>query len=178
MTRDDAKIVIEDGGSDVIDQLQPLWLCLHRHHQAVGPSLAPYVDDRTSWKMRRRYYAECLAHPGSFVRIARRGKAAVGYALVRVEATTTIWSDTWITGDRTAEVVTLVISPEERGHGTGTALLDAVEAEIERLKIGDVIIGAIPNNIRVLELYRQRGFEPTWLVMTRFAARRRHNGNE
>lgn len=171
MTQDRSKIVIEVGGSNVIDELRPLWLSLHRHHRIVEPSLAPYVDDQTSWRMRRRYYDECLAHPESFVRVARRAKAAVGYALVRVERTTTMWSDTWVTGDRTAEVVTLVVSREERGRGIGTALLGAVETEIERLGIGDVIIGAVPNNIQALELYRQRGFEPTWLMMTRFRAR-------
>ena len=123
--------------------------------------------------MRRKYYAECLAHPESFVQVARRGITAVGYALVRVEPTTTIWSDTWVTGEPTAEVVTLVVSPEERGRGIGTALLGTVDAEIERLGIGDVIIGAVPANTQALELYRQRGFEPTWLIMTMFAARGR-----
>lgn len=123
MTQERSKIVIEVGGSNVIDELRPLWLSLHRHHRTVEPNLAPYVDDQTSWRMRRRYYDECLAHPESFVRVARRAKTAVGYALVRVEPTTTMWGDRWVTGDRTAEFVTLVVSREERGRGIGTALL-------------------------------------------------------
>jgi ribosomal protein S18 acetylase RimI-like enzyme len=165
--------VIEVAGSNVIDELRTLWLSLHRYHQDVEPNLAPYVDDQTSWKMRRKYYDECFAHPESFVQVARRGKTAVGYALVRVEPTTTMWSDTWVTGDRTAEVVTLVVSPEERGRGIGTALLSAVEVEMAKLGIADIIIGAVPSNTQALKLYRQRGFEPTWLMMTRFAARGR-----
>jgi ribosomal protein S18 acetylase RimI-like enzyme len=46
------------------------------------------------------------------------------------------------------------LSPEERGRGVGNALLDAVEAELERPGIGDVIIGAVPSNTNVLETYR------------------------
>lgn len=51
--------------------------------------------------------------------------------------------------------------------------MDRVEAKLERLGVKDVIIGALPTNAEVLELYRQRGFEPPWLVMTRFAERHR-----
>ena len=74
-------------------------------------------------------------------------------------------------GGKTAELETIVVAPEWRGQGIGTVLMDRIEAELDRLEIKDVIIGVLPTNVAVLELYRRRGFEPTWLVMTRFAER-------
>ncbi len=158
---------IESGTGSSLDMLRPLWLTLHRHHQAIAPNLAPYVDDNTSWAMRRQFYGECLSHKGSFLFLAYVGDDLVGYALVLVQATSAMWSDTWVTGDRTAELETLVVAPEQRGKGIGTLLLDRVESELDRLGITDVIIGSLPSNTRTLDMYRRRGFEPTWLVMTR-----------
>src|SRR5260370_38821308 len=79
-----------------------------------------------------------------------------------------MWTDTWVTSDRTAELETLVVTPELRGQGIGALLLDRVESELDRLGIKDMIVGALPTNTDVLDLYRRRGFEQTWLVMTGF----------
>ena len=65
---------------------------------------------------------------------------------------------------------------EQRGKGIGTLLLDRVESELDRLGITDTIIGTLPRNTRTLDIYRRRGFEPTWLVMTRFARRGKTEG--
>lgn len=164
---------IEYGTHSNLDLLQPLWLCLHRHHQTIAPHLAPYVDDDTSWAARRRFYEECLSQEGSFVLLAYSGADLVGYALVLVQPTTSMWNDTWIVGDRTAELETIVVAPERRGEGIGGLLMNRVESEIARLGIQDIIIGALPSNTNVLDLYRRIGFEPTWLVMTRFAQRKK-----
>ena len=171
-----SNVRIESAGGDSLELLRPLWLTLHRHHQAIAPSLAPYVDDDTSWAMRRKFYAECLSHKGSFLLLAYTQEDLAGYALVLVQATSTMWSDTWLTGDRTAELETVIVAPEQRGKGIGTLLLDRVESELDRLGIADIIIGSLPGNTEALDLYRRRGFEPTWLVMTRFARRGKAEG--
>jgi ribosomal protein S18 acetylase RimI-like enzyme len=163
---------IEYGSPHSLELLRPLWLCLHRHHQTIAPHLAPYVDDDTSWATRRRFYEDCLSHKGSFVLLAYSGLDPVGYALVLVQPTTSMWNDTWIVGNRIAELETLVVAPDRRGEGIGGLLMNDVESEIARLGIQDVIIGALPTNTEVLDLYRRRGFEPTWMVMTRFAHRK------
>ena len=59
-----------------------------------------------------------------------------------------MWSDTWVIGDRTAELETIVVAPAWRGGGVGKLLMDRVEAELEELGIKDVIIGAMPSNFR------------------------------
>lgn len=163
---------IEYGNESNLDLLRPLWLCLHHHHQSIAPGLAPYVDDDASWQERRRFYSDCLTHKGSFVLLAYSGDDLIGYALVLVQPTSSMWSDTWVVGDRTAELETMVVAPDWRGKGIGSLLMNRIEVELERVGIKDVIIGALPTNADVLELYRRRGFEPTWLVMTRFAKRK------
>jgi ribosomal protein S18 acetylase RimI-like enzyme len=167
---------IESANESSLDLLRPLWLCLHRHHQTIAPNLGPYVDDDTSWAMRRGFYADCLLHDGSFGLLAYSGEDLVGYALVLVKATSAMWRDTWVTGERIAELETLVVAPEQRGKGVGALLLDRVESELDRSDVKDMIIGALPTNTEVLEMYRRRGFEPAWLVMTRFARRGKTEG--
>jgi ribosomal protein S18 acetylase RimI-like enzyme len=159
--------------AEQIESLEKLWLTLHRHHQSVGTELSPYVDEAHSWKRRREFYLDCLAQPDSFARGAYAGKGLVGYALVRVERASTMWTDTWVAGDTTAEIESLIVDPTHRGLGVGTRLLDAIDEELARLGIVDVVVGALPGNSQVLDLYRRRGFAPTWLIMTRFAARRK-----
>lgn len=166
-------VVMQRLHADQIDLLEELWLTLHRHHQAVGAELSPYVDDAQSWKKRREFYLDCFAQPGSFAWGAYAGQTLVGYALVRVERASTMWTDTWVAADTTAEIESLIVDPAHRGNGIGTRLMDAIDEELARLEITDVVVGALPGNAQVLELYRRRGFAPTWLIMTRFAARKK-----
>jgi ribosomal protein S18 acetylase RimI-like enzyme len=93
------------------------------------------------------------------------GEDLVGYTLVLLPATSTMWSDTWVTGDRTAKLETLVVAPEQRGKGIGTLLSDQVESELDRLRIIDIIIASLPSNTKTLDMYRRWGFEPTRLVL-------------
>jgi len=107
----------------------------------------------------------------SEVQYSGRRRHSAGHTLVLVQETSTTGSDTWVAGDRTPELETLVAVPEQRGKGIGTLLLDRVEPELGRLGITDIIIGSLPSNTKTLDMYRRRGFEPTWLLMTRFARR-------
>jgi ribosomal protein S18 acetylase RimI-like enzyme len=156
-----------------IDTLERLWLTLHQHHQRVGADLSPYVDDAQSWRQRRKFYLDCFAQPGSFGWGAYAGNALVGYALVRVEPASSMWTDTWVTANTTAEIESLIVDLAFRGSGIGTRLLDAIDEELATLGITDVVVGALPGNAHVLEIYRRRGFTPTWLIMTRFGARKK-----
>ncbi len=163
---------ITRAGAEALDRLRPLWLALHHHHQAVGGErLGPYVDDDTSWTARRALYAEFLAG-GGFAMLAERDGGLVGYAMVAVKTSTeTEFDDTWVSGDRVAEIETLVVLPEARGAGVGSALLDAVDAELESAGVHDVLIGAFATNTEAIRLYERRGFRPASLYMIRLAAR-------
>jgi ribosomal protein S18 acetylase RimI-like enzyme len=161
-----AAVTIRKAGPEILGQLQPLWLALHAHHQSVAPPAA-YQPDERSWQARRAAYEEWLAAPGSFVLVAERGDDLVGYALVAVRPGP---DDTWVSGDRLAELETLSVAPEERGQGIGSRLLDAVDAELARLGIGDLFIAALVGNVAAIRLYERRGLRPVMTYLARFAA--------
>jgi ribosomal protein S18 acetylase RimI-like enzyme len=161
-----AGITIRKAGTEILDRLEPLWLALHDHHQAVAPP-AVYQPGERSWRARRAAYAQWLAAPGSFVLVAERGGSLLGYALVAVRPGP---DDTWASGDRLAELETLSVAPEVRGQGIGSRLLDAVDAELARLGIGDLFIAALVGNEGAIRLYERRGLRPVMTYLARFAA--------
>jgi ribosomal protein S18 acetylase RimI-like enzyme len=159
-------VSISRAGAEALDRLEPLWLALHEHHQTVAPPAA-YQPRHRSWEARRRAYAEWLAEPGSFVLLAERAGELVGYALVQVRPGP---DDTWVTGDRIAELQTVSVAPSERGHGIGTQLLDRVDTELAAQGIGDLFIAALQGNDAAIRLYERRGLRPVMVHLARFAA--------
>jgi ribosomal protein S18 acetylase RimI-like enzyme len=136
------------------------------------PELAPYVTDSETWAERSALYAELMQKPDTVLLLAVDGDAAIGYALGHVLELEETWiPDTWRTGPRIAEIESLSVMPEHRGQGIGGALMDALEREFEALGVRDVIVGALPGNEFAVELYRRRGFRPTWMYLSRFEGR-------
>ena len=161
---------VEPGGIGDLPRLEHLWLELHAHHQSVAPHLGPFTSDEGSWRVRRASYEEWLALDG-FLFLAFERDVLIGYAMVAIhDPAGPEWTDTWLVGRRIAELETLVVEATARGGGIGSALLDAVESELERRGIGDVVIGVVPGNA-AQRLYERRGYQPTWLTLSRFEAR-------
>jgi ribosomal protein S18 acetylase RimI-like enzyme len=165
-------VTIARAGAEALDRLRPLWLALHHHHQAVGgEQLGRHVDDDASWTARRALYTHYIAG-GGFVLLAERDRVAVGYAMVAIKTSAeTELDDTWQAAERVAEIETLVVLPEARGAGVGSALLDAVDAELAEMGIEDVLIAAFVTNTDAIRLYERRGFRPASLYMIRLAGR-------
>jgi GNAT superfamily N-acetyltransferase len=159
-------IVIRKAGAESFERLEPLWLSLHAHHQTVMPGYAYHPDER-SWEIRLACYHEWIVSEGSFVMLAERDGETIGYAFVHVKDGP---DDTWVTGNRMAEVETLSVAPEERGRGVGTLLLDAVDAELETLGISDLFIGTLAANSGAQELYERRGLRPVLVYLARMSA--------
>jgi ribosomal protein S18 acetylase RimI-like enzyme len=152
-------------GHQDIDRLAPLWGALHRHHQKVAPQLAPFVPDDTSWASRKRQYTE-LSSGEWFGFIARDGDRDIGYLLggrrpMAWNATFSVPSSLW-------ELVTLFVEEQYRGQGIGSRLLTAMDEFVARTDIRTKLIGVIPDNRSAVELYKARGYLPTWLMLTRF----------
>jgi ribosomal protein S18 acetylase RimI-like enzyme len=152
--------------------LEPLWVAVHHAHAASMPELAPYVKDAETWAEHRALYEAVFDKPDTVLLLAYDGDALIGYALGHVLPVEETWiADTWRTGPRIAEIESLSVLPEHRGKGIGSALMDALERELEALGITDFIVGALAGNEDALRLYRRRGFRPTWLYLSRFAGR-------
>lgn len=137
-----------------LDLLEPLWNSLREHHSSVVPKLGAPRPREESWKLRRRQYEAWLADPDAFALLAERGAVPVGYAMVRVRE----GSPTWPLGERAGEIETLSVAPAERGNGTGTALLEAVRADLGAHGITEVSLLVIPTNDDAIRFYERHGF--------------------
>jgi ribosomal protein S18 acetylase RimI-like enzyme len=152
--------------------LEPLWVSVHHHHAEVMPDLAPYVDDRQTWAVRSRLYAELLAKPGTVLLLASADGAVIGYGLAHVSPASGTWvADTWQTGDRVGEIESLAVQPGYRGQGIGSRLLTALTAELATAGVRDLVLGVLPGNDAAIRLYQRHGFRPTWTYLSRFTGR-------
>ena len=79
--------------------------------------------------------------------------------------------DTWQTGARIGEIESLNVLPEYRGSGLGSVLLDRLETHRRARGAQDLILGALPGNADAIRLYERRGYQPTWLYLSRFEGR-------
>jgi GNAT superfamily N-acetyltransferase len=153
-------------GAERVDELEPLWLALHRHHREVAAH--PVVaDDGASWARRQAWYLEMLTGGEDVLLIAERDARPVGYAYVHLHHGP---DDTWPVDGRWGELVSLSVLPEERGGGVGTALLDAVDAELTARGVSDLQVAVMAGNADALRLYQRRGLEPAEVVLFRFGS--------
>jgi ribosomal protein S18 acetylase RimI-like enzyme len=157
-------VSLHQGRQELVRELEPLWLSLFDHHLATGAAGLPVIQRSESWPRRRALYEQLLRGREAFVVVARRGPAAVGYALAHVHHGP---DDTWTTGDRIGEVESLALLPEERGHGVGTLLLDCAEAILENHGARDVVIGVLAGNDGARRFYERRGMTPAVIKMMR-----------
>jgi ribosomal protein S18 acetylase RimI-like enzyme len=152
--------------------LEPLWVAVHHRHAQTMPHLAPYVSDRDTWAIRSPLYRELLAKPDTLLLLAFDGESAVGYGLAHVLPVEDSWiPDTWQTGARIGEIESLSVLPEYRGSGVGSLLLDRLEIHLRAHGAQDLILGVLPGNADAIRLYERRGYQPTWLYLSRFEGR-------
>lgn len=144
--------------------MRPLWEALLEHHSQLEPQVRPPRSAEDSWRRRRAEYLKWLAEPGSFVVVTEgEGGEPAGYAVVRVGE----GDDTWVTGDRTAELETLAVASGRRGEGIGGLLMDAVDAELAALGIVDLKVGVVSSNVDAMRFYERRGLVAYQTVLYR-----------
>lgn len=158
-------IHIRKVGGERVDELEPLARSLHAHHLTVDPAIPgiPPRDEDGWWAIRRKRYSQWLAEPGAFALLAERDGDVppVGYAVVSIHGA----DDSHRTGPRFAELQSLAVLEGMRGSGIGSALLQAVYAELRRLGIEELAIGVLATNHDAMRLYEREGFKP-WVVTT------------
>lgn len=154
---------IAAASAERIPDLEPLTRSLHAHHLTVDPAIPgiPPRDADTWWAIRSARYREWLAEPGSFLLIAEEDGTPVGYALVTCHDI----DDSHTTGERFAELQSLVVLEEHRGGGLGTELLHEVYRRLRSEGIEEMVIGVLAMNEPAMRLYEREGFRP-WMVLT------------
>jgi ribosomal protein S18 acetylase RimI-like enzyme len=150
-------------GVERLPELRELWLSLHRHHRTTARA-AIQPDDDLSWAICRAGYHELMSRGRGFVIVADDDAGPVGYAAVEIHDGP---DDTYAGDDGRGEVLTLVVAESERGSGLGSALLDAVDAELAVRGISDQIIAVMDGNGAAQRLYERRGFTVAELILFR-----------
>jgi len=175
---------VRTGSLADLDVVGPLWVAVHHRHAETMPQLAPYVSDDETWRVRRELYEQLLAKPDTQLLLAFAGEVAVGYGLAHVLTVDETWiPDTWETDSRIGEIESLSVLPEYRGSGLGSELLERLEQHLHAIGVKDLILGAhaigvkdlilgaLPGNTDAIRLYERRGYQPTWLYLSRFQGR-------
>lgn len=147
--------------------IEPLWNSLREHHAKVTPDLGEPRPRAESWRRRRSEYEAWLEDGDAFVLLAERSGVGVGYAMVHVRS----GSPTWPLGERAGEIETLSVLPEERGQGTGSALLEAVRVELSAEGIRELSLHVMHTNSDAMRFYERHGFE-TYAYWVRAAGER------
>jgi ribosomal protein S18 acetylase RimI-like enzyme len=164
--------VLLPGTRDDLDALEPLWVSVHHRHRATMPELEPYVDDATTWAVRRALYVDLLAKEDTVLLLARVEEELVGYGLAHVMPVQETWvGDTWVTGPRIGEIESVAVLPAHRGWGIGPAILDGLEQALAAQGVRDLVLGVLPGNTRAIRLYERRGYRPTWSYLSRLDGR-------
>jgi len=163
---------VRTGSAADLDLVGPLWVAVHHQHATTMPQLAPYVSDDETWRVRRELYEELLAKPDTLLLLAFDGEVVAGYGLAHVMAVDDSWiPDTWVTGSRIGEIESLSVLPQYRGSGLGSVFLERLEQHLREVGCKDLILGALPGNTDAIRLYERRGYQPTWLYLSRFDGR-------
>ena len=142
-----------------IELVAPLWKQLMDHIASLPGALVPVRPSDESWELERAQMLTELAGE-AFALTARRGEDLAGYAFVCIEGPDPVW----YTGDKHAVLATLCVDAAQRGRGVGGALMDAVDAELERRGIEDVEIGVDTGNVVAASLYEGRGYRPDFHI--------------
>ena len=155
-------VAISVAGPERIADLEPLTRALHAHHLTVDPEVPgiPPRDEDTWWEVRSRRYAAWLEEPESFLLIAEDADRTIGYALVSFHDR----DDSHTTGERFAELQSLVTTPDRRGEGIGTGLLHQVYRQVRSRGAEEMVIGVLATNERAQRLYEREGFRP-WVLL-------------
>ena len=165
---------LRTGSAEDLDLIEPLWVAVHHRHIESMPELAPYVSDSETWRARRTLYEDLLTKPDTLLLLAVVDDKPIGYGLTHVMPVADSWiEDTWTTGDRIGEIESLSVLPSYRGSGLGSELLDRLESHLHERGVDDLILGALAGNSDAIRLYERRGYQPTWLYLSKFAGRPR-----
>ena len=163
---------VRTGSAADLDLVGPLWVAVHHRHAETMPQLAPYVSDDETWRVRRVLYEQLLAKTDTLLLLAFARDAAVGYGLAHVLPVDETWiPDTWETGSRIGEIESLSVLTEYRGSGLGSEPLNRLEQHLHTIGVEDLILGALPGNTDAIRLYERRGYQPTWLYLSRLNGR-------
>lgn len=103
-----------------------------------------------------------MRDPACAVLVAEVEGRVVGYVYAAMEPLS--WKEL---RDECGYIHDLVVDPEERGHGAGTALLEAACEWLRRRGMPRVVLGTAEKNVGAQRLFARAQFRRTMIEMTR-----------
>lgn len=128
------------------------------HHAKVAGDAWPIRNLDDSWRMRRAEYERWLGDGTGrmFTAVPHDGGAPDDYAVLTVHPT----GPTFDHGELVGDLESLAVSPEARGAGIGTLLIDTCRQILLERGIRAWIVTAVESNASALRLYEREGFRP------------------
>lgn len=149
---------VRRAGVEALDLVEPLWAGMVEHHREVAGIPVRALAD--TWAQRRGEYERWLGD-GSGTLFLAGGDPPAGYAMLRVGTP----GATFDLGERIGDVESLSVSPDARGAGVGSALLQACREELRRQGIEWWVISVVEANEGAIRLYEREGFGSFYRTM-------------
>jgi ribosomal protein S18 acetylase RimI-like enzyme len=133
---------------------------LVRMHHERDPDrffLPDRVEQGYAWWFERE-----LAREGAVILVSERDRSITGYAYGTLEE-----RDWNLLLDEHGAIHDIYVAANERRHGAGRLLLEAMVTELEARGAKRILLSTMVDNERAQRLFRQMGFRPTMLEMTR-----------
>jgi ribosomal protein S18 acetylase RimI-like enzyme len=144
------------GDASRLDEVGPLFRAMHEHHRGSGPQALPFRSGEEAWERRRAHYEALLESGRGHLLLAEEDGRAIGYAMVSA----TGGQATLATGDRMAELESLAVAEDDRGHGVGRALMDAAYAVMRELGATELMLYVLEGNEGAIRFYERLGMRP------------------
>jgi ribosomal protein S18 acetylase RimI-like enzyme len=151
-------------GVEALDAARPLWMSMHRHHEAVSPMIGRFgelPDIGELWQRRRAHYEVWLAEPRSALLLAMDDDTAVGYAMVRVREPRRAWEPREPIGT----LETLAVDETRRGLGIGSLLMQAVRNVLAREGAVALELSVLEGNETAIRFYERHGLRPALVTL-------------
>jgi ribosomal protein S18 acetylase RimI-like enzyme len=159
-----SSVRVARAGRESLDLVEPLWMSMHRHHEAVSPMIGrfgPLPDVSALWERRRAHYEQWLAEPRSALLLARVADEAVGYAMVRLRVPRRAWEPRGLIGT----LETLAVDESRRGLGIGTVLLSAVRELLTAEGATVLELSVLEGNEQAMRFYEHQGLRPALVTL-------------
>ena len=137
---------IMSGGSELLDRIGPLWICLREHHAAISPRWATEMRDKHFDGRKSELLAK--SQSGILVLIATFDGVDCAYCVATIDRKCN------------GEVDSLFVDEAYRGHGIGSALLGRAMQWFAERGTKSVIVEVIAGNDEAVRFYERRGFAP------------------
>jgi len=159
------ELTVVEGGAELLDSVEPLWLSMFEWHVSLPPEAAAVValrDPREALRRRLVRFRRELGAGRATLFLVREEGEPVAFALTRLRPE---GEASFATGETVAELEAMAVAPSHRGRGLGSALLRRVHESLAEQGVGHVSLTVMAGNERAERFYRGFGMSPSHVRM-------------